>query len=551
MAMTVGELNVEIGAKLDRLNLALNDMNKSMKGTAKKTESIWQTWGKKIGGILAATFAAGAIMNVSKEIFRVTAEFQKMGAVLSNTLGSQSKANMAMNDIKNFAAETPFSVRELTNSFVKLANQGFKPTMEQMRLLGDLASSTGKGFDQLTEAIIDAQTGEFERLKEFGIRAKKEGDKVTFTFKEQQTQVDFTSSSIRDYILGLGELEGVAGANAKISETLGGKFSNLGDALDNLYNTIGSGTSGPLMDIMNWAINLVSHLTTALSSVEQLKKAVAMSQLAEQAKEDQAEIEALSLKYLELGIEADKTTAIIRAATDIAAQYQRIIDSGKGTERINEQKKAIDEMITSLKLAAYESKKVLGDGGETRPREEIISLRPKGLPDLKQTIGGIIEPVKELNLQWAITDTIVGNIANGFFNLFNAAVKGTQSLIQALGDLIKQLIATVAKAAILAALMAAFGFGNFSKLFGQALGFGFEFGGERASGGPVNFGQAYLVGERGPELFMPGRSGSIMSNNKLAGMGMGSVQVSGMLLGTDIIISSERSSKTLRRQRGR
>lgn len=35
------------------------------------------------------------------------------------------------------------------------------------------------------------------------------------------------------------------------------------------------------------------------------------------------------------------------------------------------------------------------------------------------------------------------------------------------------------------------------------------FGGARAAGGPVSRGQSYLVGERGPELFTPGASGSI------------------------------------------
>lgn len=42
--------------------------------------------------------------------------------------------------------------------------------------------------------------------------------------------------------------------------------------------------------------------------------------------------------------------------------------------------------------------------------------------------------------------------------------------------------------------------------------FGSLFGGARANGGPVNTGQAYLVGERGPELFLPGTSGSIAPN---------------------------------------
>jgi phage-related minor tail protein len=41
-------------------------------------------------------------------------------------------------------------------------------------------------------------------------------------------------------------------------------------------------------------------------------------------------------------------------------------------------------------------------------------------------------------------------------------------------------------------------------------------GGARASGGPVDAGLAYLVGEQGPELFMPQGAGSIVSNGAVA-----------------------------------
>jgi hypothetical protein len=37
----------------------------------------------------------------------------------------------------------------------------------------------------------------------------------------------------------------------------------------------------------------------------------------------------------------------------------------------------------------------------------------------------------------------------------------------------------------------------------------------RASGGPVDYGRTYLVGEKGPELFVPGQSGTIVASNKL------------------------------------
>jgi len=50
------------------------------------------------------------------------------------------------------------------------------------------------------------------------------------------------------------------------------------------------------------------------------------------------------------------------------------------------------------------------------------------------------------------------------------------------------------------------------------------FGGGKAAGGPVNAGTTYLVGERGPELFTPSGSGSIIPNHKLSGGG-GSVNI--------------------------
>jgi TP901 family phage tail tape measure protein len=54
-------------------------------------------------------------------------------------------------------------------------------------------------------------------------------------------------------------------------------------------------------------------------------------------------------------------------------------------------------------------------------------------------------------------------------------------------------------------------------------GFNFDVGAMipgRAKGGPVSSGQTYMVGERGPELFVPGRSGTIVANDKMGGGGV-------------------------------
>ncbi|MFI3322069.1 MAG: hypothetical protein R3Y50_06045 [Rikenellaceae bacterium] len=241
------------------------DANKSIsifKGISNDAKYEFQSltkYIKNVGAAIGIGFGIDQIRQFGMELINVRGQFQTFEAVLSNTLGDPTKAKASMQMIQDFAATTPFQVDALTGSFVKLANQGFIPTMQQMTLLGDLASSTGKGFDQLSEAIIDAQTGEFERLKEFGIRASKEGDKVTFTFKEQATQVDFTASSIRDYILSLGELEGVQGSNAAIAATLTGQVSNLQDAITQMYNKIGSESEGVLSGAVSGASYLVEH----------------------------------------------------------------------------------------------------------------------------------------------------------------------------------------------------------------------------------------------------------------------------------------------------
>lgn len=68
-------------------------------------------------------------------------------------------------------------------------------------------------------------------------------------------------------------------------------------------------------------------------------------------------------------------------------------------------------------------------------------------------------------------------------------------------------------------------FGSIAQGLTDALGlrnaaggfFSFLFGGARAGGGAVAGGTGYLVGERGPELFVPNTSGVIVPNNSLGG----------------------------------
>lgn len=76
---------------------------------------------------------------------------------------------------------------------------------------------------------------------------------------------------------------------------------------------------------------------------------------------------------------------------------------------------------------------------------------------------------------------------------------------------------------LLASIFSSIGLGGGGGLFGGGGGTGigglFGLGGMMASGGDVSPGKAYIVGEKGPELMVPGSSGQIMPNGMLGNLG--------------------------------
>ena len=78
------------------------------------------------------------------------------------------KAAGIMKYAVDLANRTPFEGGELVEGAAKFEAMGMSAEQWLTRA-GDMAAATNKNFDQATEALIDAQTGELERLKEFGI----------------------------------------------------------------------------------------------------------------------------------------------------------------------------------------------------------------------------------------------------------------------------------------------------------------------------------------------------------------------------------------------
>lgn len=198
------------------------------------------------------------------------AQFEQYEAILTNTLGSAAEAEKALSQIEKFAATTPFQLDAVVEGFIKLQNRGIKPTNEILTNLGDLASSQGKDLDQVVEAVLDAQGGEFERLKEFGITAKTEGDKVTLAFKGVEQEVAKTPEALAEAVIALGSMEGVTGQMAAQSEILVGRLSNLSDQAGFTSRVFGEQLAGATRLAVDAAISLLSTFNNLPGPVQQM-----------------------------------------------------------------------------------------------------------------------------------------------------------------------------------------------------------------------------------------------------------------------------------------
>lgn len=104
--------------------------------------------------------------------------------------------------------------------------------------------------------------------------------------------------------------------------------------------------------------------------------------------------------------------------------------------------------------------------------------------------------------------------------LFDPFSNGLKGMLRGFLDVVRRMVAEAAAAKIFDALKGSGGGGGIGGFLGGLLGGLFK-----AEGGPVSGGRPYIVGERGPELFVPGMSGGIVPNGELAGAGGVSITI--------------------------
>lgn len=233
-----------------------------------------------IKDLLGPLAAIGTVAGSLSKLVAVQRQFDVLNAGLQTATGSAAAASKAFVALQDFAAKTPYSLDQAVEGFTKLVNLGLTPSEAALKSYGNTASALGKDLNQMIEAVADAATGEFERLKEFGIKSKSEGDKVSFTFQGVTKTIGKNAAEIERYLTSIGENQ-FAGAMEKRINTLDGALSNFGDTMDGLFREVSAAGVGSLIE---------EQVRTATAAMQELTDQVASGQL-------QAELSAIAGKF--------------------------------------------------------------------------------------------------------------------------------------------------------------------------------------------------------------------------------------------------------------
>jgi len=207
----------------------------------------------------------------------------------------------------------------------------------------------------------------------------------------------------------------------------------------------------------------------------------------------------------------------------LAGQVAAVEASRRRAEVEADIKRSTEQQAAEVERLRTTVLDLAGVGEEERKRKlaeqlEILIQQGRVTQDQAQRVVKLIAGTKD---EIEKTRDVANEFAMAFTSSIGQLIEGggsARNFVEALSqDILKlttRLLILEPIAAKLKEIFKGFGSGSGSSSLVDSFAsfLGSAFGGARAMGGPVSAGRAYLVGERGPELFMPGSSGRVIAN---------------------------------------
>ena len=202
-----------------------------------------------------------------------------------------------------------------------------------------------------------------------------------------------------------------------------------------------------------------------------------------------------------------KRDEINRIKAEILAREELLAKTGKQIELEkfrNQQFESATKSIEDQNMF-LQNQLLLGRQGAEIEKLKLATARKMGIavkdltPEQVKQLENLIKTRDELRKLNELYSSITSTVETGLVDAIEGAINGTKTL----GDVARSVFSEIQRSLI------RFGVNAF---LGSLPGIGGFF---RANGGPVSAGKSYMVGERGPEMFVPNTGGRIVPNSDM------------------------------------
>ena len=207
-----------------------------------------------LAGVITGAFLTG-VANVTKGNEKIIASFNAIA-------NDSAQARVAFEEFNGLSRNMTQSFDEISQSVLALGKTGVKPTTDMISALGSIADGTGKSLISVTESVSNAILGQTKGLRQLGITAVQEGNKLRVTFKGNTQVIENNAESIKGYIQGIAKSD-FAGVTEQQMNGLTGAFKRIGDAWSDFLFSFGDSGLG---DVIKEGVLLAVDLLDGLSS---------------------------------------------------------------------------------------------------------------------------------------------------------------------------------------------------------------------------------------------------------------------------------------------
>lgn len=224
---------------------------------------------RKLATSLGSLGVGFSLTEFARKVSMVRGEFQQLEVAFTTMLGSKADADALMAKTVDFAAKTPFDLQGVASASKQLLAYGSnaEEVTDELRMLGDIAAGLSMPLGDLVYLYGTTRTQgrmftmDLRQFMGRGIPLAEELAKKFGVTKDQVsklvTEGKVGFNDMKDALVAMTS-EGGTFYNLmeEQSKTITGKMSNLGDAVDQMFNNIGKQSE----DIISGAIDSAAYL---------------------------------------------------------------------------------------------------------------------------------------------------------------------------------------------------------------------------------------------------------------------------------------------------